>query len=86
MNSLMSSVTPRNAQGELQGASASLNSFAMIFGPLLMSGALYYFTEQAAPVHFPGAAFLLAAVLTALAILPFLRGVQANKAALPAAE
>lgn len=86
MNSLMSSVTPRNAQGELQGASASLNSFAMIFGPLLMSGALYYFTEQASPVHFPGAAFLLAAVLTALAILPFLRGVQANKAALPAAE
>ncbi|MDX1292615.1 MAG: TCR/Tet family MFS transporter [Hyphomonas sp.] len=86
LNSLMSTVTPRNAQGELQGASASLNSFAMIFGPLIMSGALFYFTEPGKPFHFPGAAYLLAAGLTALAIIPFLRGVQANKDALPANE
>jgi DHA1 family tetracycline resistance protein-like MFS transporter len=86
LNSLMSSVTPRNAQGELQGASASLNSFAMIFGPLIMSGALFYFTEEGTPFRFPGAAFLLAGVLTALAIIPFLRGVQANKDALPSDE
>ncbi|MEP0313362.1 MAG: TCR/Tet family MFS transporter [Hyphomonas sp.] len=86
LNSLMSSVTPRNAQGELQGASASLNSFAMIFGPLIMAGTLFYFTEEGTPFRFPGAAFLLAGVLTALAIIPFLRGVQANKDALPSDE
>jgi MFS transporter, DHA1 family, tetracycline resistance protein len=86
LNSLMSTVTPRNAQGELQGASASLNSFAMIFGPLVMSGALFYFTEAGTPFRFPGAAFLLAGVLTALAIIPFLRGVQANKEKLPVNE
>lgn len=86
VNSLMSTVTPRNAQGELQGASASLNSFAMIIGPLLMSGTLYTFTHEGAPMHFPGAAFLLSAILTFLCLFPFWRGVQANRSALPDAE
>ena len=86
LNSLMSTVTPKNAQGELQGASASLNSFAMIFGPMIMAGALFYFTEPGAPLHFPGAAFLLAGILTAFSIIPFLRGVEANKEKLPIDE
>lgn len=86
LNSLMSTVTPKNAQGELQGASASLNSFAMIFGPMIMAGALFYFTEPGTPLHFPGAAFLLAGILTALSIIPFLRGVEANKEKLPIDE
>ena len=81
----MSTLTPRNAQGELQGASSSLNSLAMIIGPLTMNGALYYFTRESAPIHFGGAAFLLAAVLTVIAIVPFLRGVRANRSAIPAA-
>jgi DHA1 family tetracycline resistance protein-like MFS transporter len=86
LNSLMSTVTPKNAQGELQGASASLNSFAMIFGPMIMAGALFYFTEPGTPLHFPGAAFLLAGILTAFSIIPFLRGVEANKEKLPIDE
>lgn len=86
LNSLMSTVTPKNAQGELQGASASLNSFAMIFGPMIMAGALFYFTEPGTPLHFPGAAFLLAGILTAFSIIPFLRGVEANKGKLPIDE
>ena len=83
-NSLMSSVTPANAQGELQGASSSLNAMAMIIGPLTMNAVLFNFTHEGAPVHFAGAAFLLSMLLTALALLPFLRGVQANRQALPA--
>ena len=86
LNSLMSTVTPKNAQGALQGASASLNSFAMIFGPMIMAGALFYFTEPGTPLHFPGAAFLLAGILTAFSIIPFLRGVEANKEKLPIDE
>ena len=86
LNSLMSTVTPKNAQGELQGASASLNSFAMIFGPMIMAGALFYFTEPGTPLHFPGSAFLLAGILTAFSIIPFLRGVEANKEKLPIDE
>jgi DHA1 family tetracycline resistance protein-like MFS transporter len=84
VNSIMSGVTPANAQGELQGASSSLNSLAMIAGPLAMNATLFAFTHAGAPVHFAGAAFVLAAMLTALSILPFLRGVQANRAQLPA--
>ncbi len=83
LNALMSTVTPKNAQGELQGASASLNSFAMIFGPILMSGALFYFTRPESSIHFAGAAFLLAAILTAVSLIPFQRGVIANRGALP---
>lgn len=86
MNALMSSVTPRNAQGELQGATASLNAFAMIFGPLTMNGVLYAATHSGAGLHFPGAAFLLAALITALVLFPFLKGVKANGAALVAAD
>ncbi|HPE48381.1 MAG TPA: TCR/Tet family MFS transporter [Hyphomonas sp.] len=85
VNSLMSSVTPKDAQGELQGANSSLNAMAMIIGPLTMNGVLFSFTREGAPVHFAGAAFLLAAVLTALSMLPFLRGVAANRDALPVA-
>ena len=85
INSLMSTLTPRNAQGELQGASSSLNSLAMIAGPLAMNGILYYFTHDSAPFRFGGAAFLLAALLTLLAIVPFMRGVRENRDALPAA-
>lgn len=83
VNSLMSTLTPRNAQGELQGASASLNSLVMILGPLIMSTTLYHFTQAETEVHFAGAAFLLAAILTALALIPFLQGVRANKGAIP---
>ncbi|KCZ90755.1 TCR/Tet family MFS transporter [Hyphomonas johnsonii] len=84
INSLMSTLTPRNAQGELQGASSSLNSLAMIAGPLTMNGALFYFTHDGAPFRFAGAAFLLAAILTVIAIMPFMRGVRENRAAIPA--
>ena len=83
VNSLMSSVTPANAQGELQGASSSLNAMAMIIGPLTMNGVLYSFTHDGAPVHFAGAAFLLAAILTALATVPLLRGVAVNRKLIP---
>lgn len=82
-NALMSSLTPPDAQGELQGAASSLNALGMIIGPLIMSAALFSFSREGAPLHFPGAAFLLAALLTALAFLPFLRGVAANRDALP---
>jgi DHA1 family tetracycline resistance protein-like MFS transporter len=86
INSLMSTVTPRNAQGELQGAIASLNALGMIFSPLTMHGMIFAFTHSGWPVYFPGAAFLLAAMLVALALIPFWRGIAANQAALAAAK
>ena len=57
----------------------------MIIGPLTMNGVLYYFTHDSAPFRFGGAAFLMAALLSALAIVPFMRGVRENRSAIPVA-
>ena len=64
MNALASQQIPANAQGELQGAVASLYSLSSIFGPPLMTQVFGYFSRQGAAVHFPGAAFVTAALLT----------------------
>ena len=81
LNQIMSGLTPRNAQGELQGATASLNAFSIIFAPLLMTQTLHAFSADSAPVYLPGAAFLLAAILTAVSLIPFFLGVRANREA-----
>lgn len=83
MNAIMSRLTPADAQGELQGATSSVNALAMIVGPLAMNGMLYQFTHEGAPVRFGGAAFLLAACLTGFALVIFMRGLAANREALP---
>jgi DHA1 family tetracycline resistance protein-like MFS transporter len=77
MNSTLSRSVAADAQGELQGGVASLQSVAAIIGPLLMTHTLAHFTRPGAPIHFPGAAFLLAAALTLgslLVIVLFARG------------
>jgi MFS transporter, DHA1 family, tetracycline resistance protein len=64
MNALASQRIAPNAQGELQGAVACLYSLSSIVGPPLMTQVFGYFSGAAAPVYFPGAAFLTAAALT----------------------
>ena len=54
---------PPNAQGELQGSLTSLLSITAIIGPVLMTNLFAYFTSPKAPVHFPGASFLLGGLL-----------------------
>ncbi len=63
MNALMSHRIGPDAQGELQGAVASLFSLAAIIGPPIMSHLFARFTSPESSVHLPGAAFLAAAVL-----------------------
>ncbi|MGH8266673.1 MAG: TCR/Tet family MFS transporter [Steroidobacteraceae bacterium] len=64
MNAIASQQIPANAQGELQGAVASLYSLSAILGPPLMTQVFGYFSRDDAVVHLPGAAFLTAALLT----------------------
>ena len=64
-NALLTHRVPANAQGELQGAVASLFSLSSIVGPPLMSHLFSRFAAPDAPVHLPGAAFVAAAVLAA---------------------
>ncbi len=54
---------PEDAQGELQGAIASLKSLTMVLSPLLMTRLFGWFTGEGAPIDFPGAPFLAAAML-----------------------
>jgi len=76
MNALASQLTPANAQGELQGAVACLYSLSSIVGPPLMTQVFSYFTARTAPVFFPGAAFLAAAVLTIACALLFVKAAR----------
>lgn len=76
LQSIMSNQTPKNAQGELQGATSSLQSMAMIVSPIVMTQMLYRFSAEDAPIYFPGAPFLLGAVIVAVAALPLVIGVR----------
>jgi MFS transporter, DHA1 family, tetracycline resistance protein len=63
---IISSAVPANEQGELQGALTSLMSATSIVGPPMMTNLFSWFTRPQATVHFPGAPFLMAAVLVLL--------------------
>lgn len=66
LQSVISAEVPRNEQGELQGALASLVSLTAIVGPPLMTNFFYYFTHDQAPFIFPGAPFFLGFLLMAV--------------------
>lgn len=76
MTGLMANRTPDNAQGELQGVLASSQAIVSVISPLFMTQLFGAFTTADAPVHFPGAPFLAAAVVMALVVLPFARGLR----------
>ena len=76
MNALLSQRVPANAQGELQGAVACLYSLSAIIGPPLMTQVFAHFSAPAAPVYFPGAAFVTACALTAGCAALFARALR----------
>lgn len=63
LQGLITSKVSAKEQGELQGALTSLNSVTIIIGPLLMSLIFSYFTHKESLVFFPGAPFILGAIL-----------------------
>lgn len=65
----MSSGVPATEQGELQGGLTSLVSLSTIIGPPLMTWVFHYFTRSNAPFQFPGAPFVIGAVLMLLSTL-----------------
>lgn len=76
MNALASRRIPADAQGELQGAIACCYSLSAIIGPPLMTQVFAWFSRPDAPVYFPGAAFLTAAVLTVASAVLLLRALR----------
>ncbi len=76
LQGVMSGQVPANEQGELQGALTSLISLTSIVGPLLMTNLFSYFTSKEAPIYFPGAPFLMGAVLTLFSVVFAVRSLE----------
>ena len=83
INGIISKHVPANEQGELQGALASIGGVTSIVAPVLLTNVFSYFTSPRAPVYFPGAAFLVAGAMLALAAILLLR-VERTPVAQPA--
>ncbi len=77
ITALMSNRIADDAQGELQGALASLSGITLIISPILMTQLFGYFSGPATPFYFPGAPFLAAGLIMALALIPFSAGLRA---------
>jgi len=65
----ISTSVPANEQGELQGGLTSLMSVSSIFGPLLMTESFYYFTKPNPFFQFPGAPYIIGAILMLLSAI-----------------
>ncbi len=75
INAMMSRRLPPDRQGELQGFNGSLAALSILFAQIVYNNVLAHFTSAATPVHFPGAPFLISAVLAlgsliAITLLP----------------
>jgi DHA1 family tetracycline resistance protein-like MFS transporter len=94
LRSILSRQVPADAQGELQGAMASMQSLTAIVAPLIMTQLFRHFTAADGP-YFPGAPFLTAGVLafTSLCIAAYViqtklrdEAVKASPALVPEGE
>lgn len=68
LQSIMSGQVNDTEQGELQGGLTSLLSLTAIVGPPVMTNIFSYHTQPQTPVYFPGAPFLVGALLPAISI------------------
>ena len=59
---------------------SSVTAAANMFSPIVMTQVFSFFTNGRAPFIFYGAAFLLAAALTATSLIPFAIGMRATRA------
>ena len=80
LQGIMSNQVPPNEQGELQGTLTGLMSLTAIFGPLLMTHLFAAFTGKEAYFEFPGAPFLVGAVLLSASSIWAYRSLHSSKA------
>lgn len=80
LTALMSQRIEPTAQGELQGAVASLTSLTAIAGPPLLAGVFALFTGDAPllGLHFAGMAFVVAAMFSLGALALFVRAAKSE--------
>jgi MFS transporter, DHA1 family, tetracycline resistance protein len=73
---LMANRVSDDAQGELQGALTSVAGITLILSPLIMTQLFAFFSGPETPIYFPGAPFLVAAILMLAALVPFGLGLR----------
>lgn len=81
LQGIMAGQVNSNEQGELQGALTSLISVTSIVGPPVMTNLFAYFTSSASSIYFPGAPFLMGAVLSLISSLLARRSLKRTLAA-----
>ncbi len=86
LQGIMSNRTSETAQGELQGALASITAVGAVIGPVLFTSLFGVFSGDNAPIYFPGAPFLGAAVLCVMGMVWLRLAVKKMKANPRAAE
>jgi len=79
MQALITARVAADEQGAIQGALSSVRGVTGILAPLLATSLFGYFTSPAAPVHVPGAAFLLSALLLGAALGMAIRTLRASR-------
>lgn len=70
--SLMAMLSRRatpETQGETQGVASMAMGVGSLVAPLLLTGTMAHFTGPEAPVHFPGAAFIVSTVFALVALV-----------------
>ncbi|WP_158995878.1 TCR/Tet family MFS transporter [Mucilaginibacter sp. L196] len=65
-----------NEQGELQGGLTLLSSLSLVIGPLLMGYSFKFFTHKDSSLYFPGAPYILGALLVLISVLLVIRSLR----------
>lgn len=73
LQALTTRIVAPDQQGQLQGATSSVQSVAQLVGPFLFTLTFAYFIGANTPVHLPGAPFLLASLLLLVALVIAMR-------------
>jgi DHA1 family tetracycline resistance protein-like MFS transporter len=71
MQGIASAQVDATQQGELQGGLSSTMSLTSIISPLMMTQVFAFYTQDTSPIYFPGAAFILALIITLAALAAF---------------
>ncbi|MGI9524804.1 MAG: TCR/Tet family MFS transporter [Hyphomicrobiaceae bacterium] len=79
LTAIMSNRVPDDSQGELQGTITSVTAVTLVVSPILMTQLFGLFAGPDAPIYLPGAPFIAAAVITAMALLPFMTGLRLQR-------
>ena len=79
LTGLMSNRIADDSQGELQGAMTSITAITLVISPVLMTQLFGYFASAQAPIYFPGAPFLAAAIMSLVALIPLAIGLNRER-------